>query len=90
VTAADRFAVPDDVMARPLDGETVILDLASGTYFGLDRVGTRIWELLREGKALGDVCTTLLGEFEASREQVEADVFELAQQLLDRRLIRPA
>ena len=90
MTAADRFDVPADVMARPLGGETVILDLSSGTYFGLDRVGTRVWELLKEGKPLGDVCGTLLDEYEVSREQLEADVFDLARQLLERKLIRPA
>jgi hypothetical protein len=34
--------VPDDVLFRDLDGEAVILNLRTGTYFGLDELGTRM------------------------------------------------
>ena len=39
-----------DVVFRDLDGEAVILDLVSGTYFGLNEVGTRVWRLVDEGR----------------------------------------
>ena len=45
---SDKFAVSDEVVAREVGGEMVLLDLASGQYFGLDTVGGRIWELLSE------------------------------------------
>jgi len=90
LTPADRFTVPADVMARAVGTETVLLDLASGTYFGLDEVGTRVWELLQEGKALGDVCAAMASEFEAPPDEIESDVLELARNLLDRRLIQRA
>ena len=38
----------DDVVAREVAGETVLLNLASGTYFGLNETGTLIWELIEE------------------------------------------
>ena len=46
VTLASRVIVPDDVLFQELNGEAVILDLASERYFGLDGVGTRFWELI--------------------------------------------
>ena len=85
----DRLSVARDVMARQVGDETVILDLASGTYFGLDSVGTRIWSLL-EGRTLAEVCDAVLESHEASREQVEHDVLALAASLCERGLVEAA
>jgi len=40
--------VGKDVVFRELDGEAVILNLETGTYFGLDTVGTRIWQFCQD------------------------------------------
>lgn len=83
---SDSLAVPTMVMARQLGEEMVILDLQSGTYFGLDAVGARIWALASAGQTLAQVCDTLLTEYDVGREQLEQDVLTLAQALLDKRL----
>ena len=44
-----RIEISEDVLFQEVGGETVLLDLASEQYFGLDAVGTRIWQLLGEG-----------------------------------------
>lgn len=79
--------IPPQVMARQVGEETVILDLASGTYFGLDPVGARIWQLLADGKTLAEVCETMLDEYEVSREDIERDVLKLVDELLAHQLI---
>lgn len=84
---SDKVSIPPEVMARTVGDETVILDLASGTYFGLDPVGARIWELLGEGKTLAEVCDQMLEEFEVSREELERDILRLAQELADQGLV---
>ena len=61
---SDAVTIPPQVMARTVGDETVILDLASGTYFGLDPVGARIWALMGDGRALADICATMLEEYE--------------------------
>jgi hypothetical protein len=68
-------------MDRLVGDETVILDLASGTYYGLDPVGARMWQLLVEGKSLGEACDLLLEEYDVARERLEADLLELAGKL---------
>lgn len=83
----DAFRIPPHVMARQVGDETVILDLGSGTYFGLDPVGARMWQLIGEGKTLGETCDILLGEYDVPREQLELDVAELAEKLLAQKLI---
>lgn len=83
----DRLSISADVMARRVGDETVILDLASGTYFGLDPVGTRMWSLIEEGRTLAEVCDAILETHEASRGQVERDVLALAESLRSRGLV---
>ena len=85
---ADKVIIPDQVMARQVGEETVILDLASGTYFGLDPVGARIWQLVCEGKALEEVCESMLAEYEVSRDEIEGDLSELLDALVDKGLIQ--
>jgi hypothetical protein len=84
---SSRFHIPATVAARSLGDEVVILDLVSGTYYGLDDCGKRIWDLFSEGRSIGETCEALLVEYDAGAETVLADVQRLAGELLDRKLI---
>ena len=74
--------ISDQVLDQEVRGETVLLDLASENYFGLDSVGTRVWQLLGEGKQIVEIIDVLLVEYEVERGQLEADVNELVTHLL--------
>lgn len=76
-----KLAIPPHVMARQVGEECVMLDLANGTYFGLDPVGARVWQCLVEGRTPAGACDAVLAEFDAPREQVEADVARLVEDL---------
>jgi hypothetical protein len=67
--------------------ETVLLDTVNGSYFGLDPVGTRVWQLIEQGKALAEVCNVMFVEFDVPRDQLELDVMALVGDCLDRRLL---
>jgi hypothetical protein len=84
---SDKISISPQVVARELGGETVILDLSSGTYFGLDPVGARIWHLLETGQSLVGICDVMVEEFEVSRDELERDVLALVRDLLDKKLI---
>lgn len=86
----DKVTIPAQVMARQVGAETVILDLASGTYFGLDPVGARIWELMGEGNTLEQVCDAMQAEYEVARADIEHDVFALVEKLKAQQLISAA
>ena len=74
--------VSGEVVAREMGGEMVLLDLASGQYFGLDTVGMRVWELLSERPhTLAELCNVIETEVEAPRDQIEADLLLLAGEL---------
>ena len=65
-----RVRVPDEVIARDLAGEALIVHLGTGTYFGLDATGTRMWQLLAEHNLRFYV--RLMGDI---REAIRADAF---------------
>jgi len=87
---SEKVSIPAQVMARQVGDETVILDLASGTYFGLDAVGARIWQLMGEGKTLAEICEVMLAEYDVESQRLEADVLSLAVELLERGLVASA
>jgi hypothetical protein len=81
------FVRSKDVMFRDLDGEAVILNLDTGTYFGLNAVGTRIWGLIEQHGRLDAVLDELCREYDATPAQLEKDLLELVERLEDARLV---
>jgi len=81
------FTPSKDVLFQEVGGETVLLDLASEQYFGLDEVGTRVWQLLNEGEGFAAMIDALLEEYEVERDRLEADVRDLLGSLLEAGLI---
>lgn len=90
VTLTSVFTVPPQVAARAVGNETVLLDLAAGTYYGLDPIGARIWSLISTGKSLGQVCETMLDEYEVAREVIEQDALSLLGDLVAKNLVTTA
>ena len=64
-----------------LGDETIILHLKSGTYFGLDATGTRIWTLLKQGLGPLEICARLSTDYSIARETIETDVREFLDNL---------
>ncbi|MBK6695701.1 MAG: PqqD family protein [Myxococcales bacterium] len=83
----DRFAAAADVHARAFDGETVIVDLKRGDYFGLNDLGARFWDGALQGKSARQVAESLEGMFEVTGERLLADLVALAGELVDRGLL---
>jgi hypothetical protein len=82
-----RFSQSPEVVSRVLDGEAVLLHLASGKYLGLNAVATRAWELIGAGKSLGEMRSALLDEFEVARDDLDRDLTELLESMRARGLI---
>ena len=82
------FEIPDHVVARRIGEETIILDLESGTYFGLDPVGARAWELMAEGRTINSVCTVMLEEYDVDEARLERDLRKLVEDLRAHGLVR--
>ena len=73
-----------------LDDESVLLDLASENYLGLDEVGTRIWQLIDDGETMRSVVATMLDEYDTSEETLVGDLDKFLNDLQTQGLITPA
>lgn len=76
-----------DVLYQELNGESVLLNLATESYFGLDAVGTRIWQLLVKDNHVAATIEPLLREFEVDEPRLRADVAKLITELESAKLI---
>jgi hypothetical protein len=88
VTLDDRVQCSGEVLVQEIGGEAVLLDLASERYFGLDPVGTRIWQLLADAHSLAQVHQALCSEFEAAPECIGEDLLALVGQLSEAGLVQ--
>ena len=82
-----KLGVPKEVLFRDLEGESVLLHLGSGQYFGLDEVGTFVWNRLAEGLDVPEVEEKVLAEYDAEPAQVRADVNRIVGELCDHGLL---
>ncbi len=78
----------EGVMTAPVDNEIVILNMAGNNYISLDAIGRRIWDLLETEIAVGELCRQLCLEFEATEEQIAADVLPFLAELEKEGLVR--
>jgi Coenzyme PQQ synthesis protein D (PqqD) len=79
-----RLVLSRDQVSCDLAGEAAIVNLKNGVYYGLDAVGARVWNLMREPVTFAGIIDSLLQIYEVERATLEADVRrflnELAQQ----------
>ncbi len=77
----------DDVLRRSAGVETVLLDLDSEEFYGLDGVGARVFDLLEQPSRLDDVIDTVLAEYDVDRKTLATDVTALVAELLEKKLL---
>lgn len=71
---SDKIELSSDVVSREVGSETMLLNLASGTYFGLDPVGARFWQLLEEGRTAAEARDVILNEYDVEPALLERDL----------------
>jgi len=86
LTKSKICAVKDQVSSN-LGDETVILHVKTGSYYGLNEIGTRIWNLIQEPQAFGTVRDIILSEYNVSQPQLESDLKSLFNDLLKKGLV---
>jgi hypothetical protein len=69
------------MLSRDLEGGAVLLNLGSGTYFGLDKLSIRIWLLFREDGSLRRIFDTMQQDYDVSTETLEHDILRLVGEL---------
>ena len=82
-----RITKPEAVLVRQLGEESVLLNLESESYFGLDDVGTRMWDALTNTSSLEAAFEKLLDEYEVDPERLRSDLAVFVQKLAGAGLI---
>ncbi len=82
-----HLRISDAVVVRDLDGESVILNIESGIYFGLDRIGTRVWQLIEAHGDVDAIVRVMEHEYDADPQTLRADAEALVAALVEKRLI---
>jgi hypothetical protein len=86
IAFTDRVKVPDDVLISGLQNESVILNLDSERYFGLDEVGTRMMSVLTTADSIQAAYETLLEEYDVEDEVLRQDLISIIEQLVEQGL----
>ena len=82
-----KVSIPLDVVFRDLGGEALIIHMGTGTYFGLDEIGTRIWQLLAKHGSIETAVTVLHREYEVDDADLRRDVEGLVRKLAESNLL---
>jgi hypothetical protein len=85
--SALRAVIPHHVVHRTLASETVLLNIETGHYYGMDEVGGRFFDVLRDAGSVGTAVAALTREFDAPVEQIRADLLRYCGELLEHGLI---
>ncbi len=78
-----RVTISPNVLLQELEGEAIVLHLDSESYFGLDSVGLRIWQLLEQHGHVEGVVGQMLADYDVPEEQLRQDINDLLAQLVE-------
>ena len=87
VSLSDRVRVPQAVLVSGLQQESVLLNLDSERYFGLDDVGTRMFSVLSSSDSIESAFQVLAEEYEVEPDILKADLLSLADSLIEQGLL---
>jgi len=76
-----------ELVSTDVDGEKVMMSIENGEYFGLDSVGSRVWELIENPIRVEELVNLLIDEFDVSKEQCEDDTLEFLNELMAKKLL---
>ena len=88
ISFSDRVRVPDDVLVSRLQEESVILNLDSERYYGLDDVGTRILSVLANSDSIEAAYQSLLAEYDVDERVLRQDLLALVENLVQQGIVQ--
>jgi hypothetical protein len=77
-----------DLVSCDLDGETVLMSMETGKYYGMNSMGSHIWALLETTRSVSEICKVLLAEFDVERQLCEREMLAFLNNLARENLIK--
>ena len=88
VSLMDRVIVPSHVLVRVLEKESVLLNIETERYFGLDETGTRMWQLVTAAPKIEVAYQQLLDEYDVEPDLLRDNLTELLGRLVENGLLQ--
>lgn len=88
ISFSDRVKIPDDVLISNLQDESVILNLDSERYYGLDSIGTRILSVLTTSDSIEAAYDRLVQEYDVDDQVLREDLLALVENLVEQGLVQ--
>jgi hypothetical protein len=82
-----KISVPKQVLVRTFQNESVLLNLDSESYHGLDDVGTRMWQALSQSANIQAAYESLLPEYEVDAATLQKDLEAFIENMVERGLV---
>lgn len=79
-----------EIIFSEMDGETVMMSIENGEYYGIDPVGSRIWELIETPVKVSGLCEILGAEYKVTPEQCSKDVMSFLNDMLEKGIVKIA
>ena len=85
----NNFIAPNrvEVTSKVMDGEAIMINLANGIYYSMDKVGGKIWECIEQEQSLEQIIQAIVASYDVSHEQGKKDIENLVGQLLEENVI---
>lgn len=80
-------AIHNDRIFREMDGESIILNIQTGAYCGLNTVGTRIWRIIQKPVSVAGIQATLLEEYDVDRQRCERELVALLNKMIEMKIV---
>jgi hypothetical protein len=80
----------EEVVAKVMDGEAVIINLANGRYYSMEKVGGAVWGMIEDGCRLDEIVAVIAARYDVEIARLRADVLQLVTALLREELLSMA
>jgi len=80
----------DDIVHSDMDGEIVMMSIEQGEYYGIDAIGSDIWNILESEMSIHEICTKLCEKYDVEREQCAQDVLKFLTKMHEMKVIETA
>jgi hypothetical protein len=76
-----------DILANQVGNDTVMMSIEKGKYFGANKTGSYIWQLLENPMSFGELCDKLAAEFDLTVDKAVCDVSPFIQQMTEEKIL---
>ncbi len=76
-----------EIVTNTLGEEVVMMSIEKSAYYGLDEIGSRIWELIASERTVSSICDILVREYDVPREECEQDILAWLNELAEQNLV---